>query len=106
MLSLRATAMNPEATLRDGQFVEISVLLSIRRSQVVVPEEAILLAEGKTWVFLAEDGRAYRREVELGERLSPRVEILSGVEAAATVVVGGQHRIKDGDRVDARASGA
>ena len=100
MLSLRANVPNPNGTLRDGQFVEVSALLGVRESQVVVPEEAILLTEGKTWVYIIDDGHAYRREVHLGERLSPLVEILSGIDANAHLVVGGQHRLSDGSRVE------
>jgi membrane fusion protein (multidrug efflux system) len=103
MLALRAEAPNPEAALRDGQFVQVTVLVGTRPSQVVIPEEAILFADGKTWVFVVSDGRASRREVAVGERLTPNVEVLSGLAAQETVVVGGQHRLEDGARVEPRS---
>jgi len=100
MLNLRADVANADGLLRDGQFVEISVLLGVHENQVVIPEEAVLLTEGKTWVFVVEDGRAHRRAVTLGERLPPLVEVLDGLSEHAELVVGGQHRLSEGALVE------
>ncbi len=106
MLALRAEAVNSDGALRDGQFVQVTVLVGTRKRQVVVPEEAILFSEGKTWIFVVADGRALRREVSVGERLSPNVEVLSGLATDETVVIGGQHRLENGARVESRPAGS
>ncbi len=105
MLSVRARLPNPDGRLRAGQLVDAEMLLDVRRGQVVVPEEAILAAGGRTWVFVVNGGRAERRDVTLGERLPPHVEVLSGVDADETIVVAGQHRLRDGAEVEARPRG-
>jgi membrane fusion protein (multidrug efflux system) len=99
MLSLRASVANPDERLLHGQFVQISVLVEERAAQVVIPEEAVLSAAGNTWVFVVNEGLAERRNVTLGERRPPTVEILDGVTVGEVVVVGGQHRLRDGARV-------
>jgi len=99
MLSLRASVANPGQHLLHGQFAQASVLVEERKAQVVIPEEAVLSAAGNTWVFVIHDGVAERRDVRLGERRPPVVEVLAGVGANETIVVGGQHRLRDGARV-------
>ncbi|TFH21294.1 MAG: efflux RND transporter periplasmic adaptor subunit [Myxococcales bacterium] len=100
MLEVRASARNTAGRLRHGQFVEVSVLAGVREGQIFVPEESVVFTDGATWVYVIENGLAHRRLVELGERLPPSVEVLSGVGADATVVVAGQHRLSDGAAVE------
>jgi membrane fusion protein (multidrug efflux system) len=64
---------------------------------VIVPEEAVVPLEAGPviWVIDAE-GKADRREIELGVRTPGYVEIRSGIEAGEQVVVGGQVRLQPG----------
>jgi multidrug efflux pump subunit AcrA (membrane-fusion protein) len=48
------------------------------------------------------DGRARLRWVRLGQTWGDRVEVLSGLEAGAQVVVGGQGELKDGRPVEVK----
>jgi membrane fusion protein (multidrug efflux system) len=99
MLSLRASVPNPKQRLLHGQFAQVTVQIEERERQVVIPEEAVLSAAGNTWVYVVHDGVAERRDVTLGERRPPVVEVLDGVGADETIVVGGQHRLRDGAHV-------
>jgi hypothetical protein len=47
------------------------------------------------------DGKATRRQVELGVRTPGFVEVISGVEEKEQVVVGGQERLGEGAPVNA-----
>jgi membrane fusion protein (multidrug efflux system) len=100
MLKLRASIGNADNKFRPGQFVKVEALVETRDSQVVVPEEAILLAGGQAWVFVVEDDRAQKRAVEVGQRSPGKVEILTGIRAGDRLVVGGQHRLSAGSRVE------
>ncbi len=99
MLRLKARIPNAAGTLKPGQFAEVTVLFDARSSQVVIPEEAVVSFEGKSWVFVIRGNTAERRLVELGTRMPGRVEVLAGLRAGEEVIVGGQHRLHDGDRV-------
>jgi len=100
MLKLRASIDNADNKFRPGQFVKVEALVETRDSQVVVPEEAILLAGGQTWVFVVEEDRAQKRSVEVGQRSPGKVEILAGIRAGDRLIVGGQHRLSAGSRVE------
>ncbi len=106
MLTVRAVVANPEGLVRDGQFVRARLIIEVHPNQPVVPEQAIVAAAGKNWVFVVEQGRAWRREVVTGERLPPFVEILRGVRAGERVVTAGQHRLSDGSPVEEVAAEA
>ena len=53
-------------------------------------------------MWVAVDGKATRRQVELGVRTPGFVEARSGVEAGEQVVVGGQERLAEGAPVAAK----
>ncbi len=101
MLTLRASAANADQRLRPGQFVQVSALLEVHERQVAIPEEAVLSESGRSWAYVVEDGVAHRRELSLGERRPPLVEVISGISAGEILVVGGQHRLSSGSRVSA-----
>jgi HlyD family secretion protein len=52
-------------------------------------------------VFAVEDGRARRRQVEVGQRSAQEVQILSGVAEGMTVVRHPSNALGDGARVAA-----
>jgi membrane fusion protein (multidrug efflux system) len=78
-------------------FIEVRLATDVRPAAVIILEEAVVpLETGPViWVIDAE-GKAARREVELGVRTPGYVEVRSGVEAGEQVVVGGQVRLQPG----------
>jgi hypothetical protein len=68
---------------------------------VVIPEDAVLPLQGSNFVWVVTDGKATRRQVELGVRTPGFVEVTSGVEDKEQVVVGGQERLAEGAPVNA-----
>ncbi len=67
-------------------------------SDMIVPEEDL-----RKVVFVVEDGKAYRKEVETGISDNTHIQILSGIEAGEQVVIGSYRTLSrdlsDGDRV-------
>lgn len=98
---LKAIVPNPRRELAAGMFAEGRLVAAARENAVVVPEEAVLPTQGVTLVYVVADGRAQRRQVEIGVRTPGFVEIASGLEAGEQVVVGGLERITDGATVRA-----
>ena len=67
---------------------------------LVVPASAVVLRDGNSYVF-EKDGAAKvaQRQVQTGRRLGDLVEITSGIDAQATLVLSGGAVLKDGDPV-------
>lgn len=95
-IMVKALVSNPRRQLQAGMFIEASLQADVRPNAVVVPEDAIVPLSGSNFVWVAQDGKAAKRDVTLGVRTSGFVEITSGVKAGDQVVVGGQERLFEG----------
>lgn len=104
-VALKARVPNPESELRPGQFADVRLQLQSRPA-VLLPEAAVVPRQGGNVVFVADGGRAVRRQVELGARRRGEVEIVSGVSPGDTVVVAGQQKISDGSEISVTITGA
>jgi RND family efflux transporter MFP subunit len=75
---------------------------------LVVPQQAIVVRDGFSYVFRVEGGRAVQQKVRTGRRDGERIEVLEGVTPAAALVARGAGFLNDGDVVqvvDAAAAG-
>lgn len=93
---IKALVPNPRRELKAGMFIEAKLVTEVRTSAVVVPEDALVPLQGAFYVWVADSGKAARRQVGIGVRSPGFVEVRSGVEAGERVVVGGQERLFDG----------
>ncbi len=82
-------AENPSGALRQGQFVELSVILGINESAVVIPVSAIVREGPLQYVFVREADTFRKRDVAAGIRDDRIVEITQGLVPGDVVVIGG-----------------
>lgn len=101
-ITVKAHVPNPKRELQAGMFIEARLATAIRPDAVVIPEDAILPLQGASFVWVAKDGKATRRQVELGVRSPGFVEARSGVAGGEQVVVAGQERLSEGAPVAPR----
>lgn len=101
-ITVKARVPNPRRELQAGMFIEARLATAVRPRAVVIPEDAILPLQGSNFVWVVADGKATRRQVELGVRTPGFVEVKNGVEGAEQVVVGGQERLAEGAPVQAK----
>jgi membrane fusion protein (multidrug efflux system) len=98
---VKAQVPNRRRELQAGMFIEARLATAVRPTAVVIPEDAVLPLQGSNFVWVVADGKATRRQVELGVRTPGFVEVTSGVEDKEQVVVGGQERLAEGAPVTA-----
>ena len=99
---VKARVPNPARLLQPGMFIEAHLVTAVRPKAIVVPEEAVVPAEGANAVWVVVDGKANRRPVEIGVRTPGFVEVTKGVNAGEQVVVGGLELLAPGAPVMAR----
>lgn len=63
---------------------------------LTVPIEAVLDEVGKSYVFIAENGKAKKVEVTTGQLTDTRAQVVSGISEGANVIVSGISGLKDG----------
>jgi membrane fusion protein, multidrug efflux system len=97
-VQVRAIVDNEAAKLRPGMLLQILLQKQILNT-LVVPEGALIPVEDKQFVFVIEDDKAVKREVQVGRRKPGVAQILSGLVVGEQVVVEGTLRLQDGSAV-------
>ena len=92
-LKVRLEAPNPGLRLKPDMFVDVDFQVASQR-KLTVPAEAVLDAGVRKTVFVDHgDGNLESRQVETGERLGDRVEILRGLKPGERIVTSGNFLI-------------
>lgn len=92
---VRAEVPNPDGRLRPGMLMSVELIKNRQRS-LVIPEEALVPMETKQFVLMVKNGKAERREVEIGRRRPGAVEVLKGLAEGDQVIVEGTNRAMPG----------
>lgn len=85
--------------LRPGYTVDLSITTVDSDNSLVAPYESIVEMDGRTKVFVIEDGVAKLKEVTIGVETALFTEILSGLTEGEKVVVSPPQGLMDGGRV-------
>jgi len=93
---VKARVPNGQRLLQPGMFIEARLVTAVRANAIVVPEDAVVPLQGASFVWVVRDGKAERRSVALGVRTPGFVEVTSGVDTGAQVVVGGLELLAPG----------
>jgi membrane fusion protein (multidrug efflux system) len=104
---LKGWVPNEDGRLRAGLFANVDLEIATRENALLVPEPAVVVDRNGPYVWrLGEDDTATRVPVELGLRKGGRVEVTLGLRPGDTIVVAGTHKVADGKKLVAAASGA
>ena len=85
--------------LGDGYRVEARIQVWQGSDVLLVPVSALFRAGGSWAVFVAEEGVARRREIEVGERGGTHAEVLSNLSEGESVILHPSDQLTDGMRV-------
>ena len=92
--------------LRAGMFARGEFALG-SSDALTVPQEALVVRDGFSYVFVVgPEQRVQQRKVQAGRRVADRVEVLTGLDANASVAVRGAGFLNDGDLVRVAAAPA
>ncbi|MNM33063.1 Multidrug resistance protein MdtA precursor [compost metagenome] len=95
--------LQPAAAVRAGLFARGELLLD-QHTVLTLPETAVLLRDGFSYVFRIEGDKVRQQKVTLGVRRGDRVEIREGLAADTAVVESGVGFLADGVMVRVVAS--
>lgn len=104
---LKAVFPNEDRALWPGQFVNVSLALTVRRGVVVAPSTAVQTGQQEEFVYVIKPDMAVEmRPVKTGPSLDHRIVIESGLDAGERVVTDGQLRLTPGAKVSIKGPGA
>jgi membrane fusion protein (multidrug efflux system) len=88
-----AEVPNPDGALKPGQFVRVRLTGATRPNAMVVPSRAVLEGPQGKFVYVAADGKALPKPVQVGEQVGDNWLINSGLAPGDQVIVDGMARI-------------
>ena len=90
---------NSKTHLRSGLYAEVDFPVK-NQSKVIIPKASIVGSMESPVVFIAQNGKAIKRTLIIGQSNDKQVEVLSGLSANEQVIVSGQLNLKDGDDIN------
>jgi multidrug efflux system membrane fusion protein len=108
-IRLKATFANADERLWPGEFVNVRLVLSVRKDAPTVPAQTVQDGPTGSYAYvIKEDNTVERRPVEVAAVQDGLAVIAKGLSPGEKVVVDGQYRLTNGARVkvDEKAPGA
>ncbi len=113
MFSAEIKVPNKKILLRPGMFTSVILSVDPHLNALMIPKEAVLYTEEYqenpnshqeevcqvNYLFVAKDGKAYKRKISLGHESGNVVEVCEGVKKEEYVVVRGLHQLNDGNLI-------
>ncbi|TVQ88676.1 MAG: efflux RND transporter periplasmic adaptor subunit [Bacteroidetes bacterium] len=99
-LHLRGIMENGSGKFVPGDFVQVVMDVEQNDNAILIPAESIISELNSQVVYLARNGKAERREVEIGTRTRGRVHILEGIAEGDTVLITGLMDVRDGSSIN------
>jgi membrane fusion protein, multidrug efflux system len=104
---LKAVFDNRDRSLWPNQFVNVHLLLEVKKNNIVVPSAAIQRGPQGTYVFVVKpDNTAEMRNVALSISQGNLTAIAQGLKSGEAVVTDGQDKLQPGTKVAVRGPGA
>lgn len=97
----RAEFQNDRGLLRPGMFARAEISVTSDRPSILIPEQAMVELQGKTFVWVIEAGDKVRqKKVEVEPRkYGTRVLVLDGLKPGDRIVVDGLQKLREGAEV-------
>ncbi|MCL4401866.1 MAG: efflux RND transporter periplasmic adaptor subunit [Acidobacteria bacterium] len=102
---VRVRVNNSGGRLRAGMFAQGEIRTGVQSQAVVIPLSAVYRddrAAKDSYVFVAENGKATRRNVRIGRERDSKLEILAGLKPGDLLLTEQSIELAEGVRVEAR----
>lgn len=90
---------NEDLKFRLGMGGDAEFIVKVSMAVISVPLDSIVEQDGKTLVWIVEEGIAKMVEVETGAESSDEIEIVSGLDYGTTVIVTPPRNLEEGVRI-------
>lgn len=94
---------NQDGKIKGGMILQVSVLTPDTKRGIVVPTTALLSADGKSYVYVAQGDKPVRKTITIVEQNSDQ-SLVNGLAAGDQVVVKGQSLISDDAKLSVKKS--
>ena len=99
LYTVRVYLDNADKAIKPGMSGEVKLVLDNVDQAIIVKSDAVLDEDGKSFVFVVQDGKAIKRTVEVGLDTRDHVEVKTGLTAGEKLIIEGQYYVADGGEV-------
>ena len=104
-LKLKGTFENKDERLWPGEFVNVRLILAIRKDAIIVPQRTVMQGASDSYVYVVKpDNTVERRTVDVAVTQDGLAVIGKGLALGEQVVIDGQYRLTNGAKVKPEAS--
>ncbi len=89
-----------ETGLRPGMFSRVGIIYDTHTDAMLIPKVALVTEDKDAYVFIIDEGVAYKKLVQTGFVNNNDVEIVSGISPSDLVITMGQRNLKDKTQVE------
>lgn len=96
-IKLRVEFPNPDGLLLPGQFVNVNLISSDPKEQLVVPQAAV--QENQTGPFVLvvdQENKVILRPIKTGQRIGVEIAVLEGLNPGESIIVEGIQKVRPG----------
>jgi len=90
------TVPNGGLELRAGMYARVKIITAESKNVPVIPVDGVISQGGENYVYVVENGRAFKRPVQLGLREGSYVEVIDGLREGEKIITTGKEMVKDG----------
>ena len=90
---------NADRRLKGGMFARVEILVGVRPQALQIPIDAVSRLEDVQYVYVVQEGKARRINVDIGARSGNRVEVMTGLTGDEQIIVSGKDLVHDGTPV-------
>lgn len=104
-VKLKAQFANADLALFPNQFVNVRLLLDVKRNAIVIPATGVQRGAQGTFVYVVKDDQSVSvRPVTLGAAQQDTVAIESGLAVGELIVIDGTDKLREGAKVEFAAA--
>jgi len=89
--------------IKPGMSVE-AVIKTGKRTSIMLPENAVLMGDAKAYVFINDNGKAKRMDIETGYMPGDEIEVKSGITEGMEIITDGNFKLSDGSKIEAQSA--
>lgn len=99
MFSSKIKISNADGLLKSGMFIKAQLATGSAVPVITVPQSAIMQKQGLYYVFTAENNKAVRHQVEIGDVTGDVIQIKTGIQPGMKIITSSTNKLKNGDLI-------
>lgn len=102
LFKIKASVQATGDELLTGTSVKITAQTDSETEGLLIPYDAVYYSNGIAYLYVAEDGKAVKKEVEVGVFNETTISVLSGITSEDKVIVSWSPNLRDGAEIEVK----